>query len=141
MTDRNAQFSMKTWNAARSKWITVELVHHSEKAQSERGSTAQYLDAMRWQCARSSSRIIPAQNADRDLKPASRCLDRMFRLGVALLTLVIGVTKLVLNIVAADSNTLTEPESDQNSLEFGVLNYRTGKFDNGLDPLGWYDLD
>ena len=65
----------------------------------------------------------------------------MFRLGVALLTLVIGVTKLVLNIVAADSNTLTEPESDQNSLEFGVLNYRTGKFDNGLDPLGWYDLD
>jgi len=23
----------------------------------------------------------------------------------------------------------------------GVLNYRTGKLDNGLDPLGWYERD
>ena len=80
-------------------------------------------------------------NADRNLKPASRCLDWTFRLGVALLTLVIGVAKLFLNIVKADSKTLTTPEPDQNSLEFGALNYRTGQFDNGLDPLGWYDLD
>jgi len=23
----------------------------------------------------------------------------------------------------------------------GVLNYRTGQLDNGLDPSGWYELD
>ena len=23
----------------------------------------------------------------------------------------------------------------------GVLNYRTGQLDNGLDPLGWYERD
>ena len=54
--------------------------------------------------------------------------------------MVTDMTKLCLSMIAAGSDTLTKPESAQNTVEFGVLNYRTGKFDNGLDPFGWYDL-
>ena len=51
------------------------------------------------------------------------------------------VVRLCIRLIAAGSDTFTRPESHQNNVEFGVLNYRTGKIDNGLDPFGWYDFD
>ena len=55
--------------------------------------------------------------------------------------MVTSVAKLCLSVEAADSDTLTESKSTHDSPKFGVLNYRTREFDDGLDPLGWYDLD
>lgn len=41
------------------------------------------------------------------------------------------------------SNAKTEPASDElsHSVRGGVLNYRTGKLDDGADPVGWYERD
>ncbi len=37
----------------------------------------------------------------------------------------------------------TSPADDElsSSIRGGVLNYRTGKFDDGNDPAGWYERD
>ena len=41
------------------------------------------------------------------------------------------------------SSTQTKPADDElnNSLRGGVMNHRTGKFDDGSDPAGWYERD
>lgn len=41
------------------------------------------------------------------------------------------------------SNAKTEPANDElsHSVRGGVLNYRTGKLDDGTDPVGWYERD
>ncbi len=78
---------------------------------------------------------------DCSLKPAYHYLGWTFRLSRASLILAAGVAKLCLRLVAAGSDAFTKPKSAQNTVEFGVLNYRTGKIDNGLDPFGWYDPD
>ncbi len=82
-----------------------------------------------------------AWNEDRDSKPVSYFPNWTVRLSRATFRLAAGVAKLCLEFAVAGADTFTKPESDQRSLEFGALNYRTGKFDNGLDPLGWYDLN
>ncbi|MEW8357393.1 MAG: hypothetical protein AB2601_18715 [Candidatus Thiodiazotropha sp.] len=37
----------------------------------------------------------------------------------------------------------TKPADDElnNSFRGGVMNHRTGKFDDGSDPAGWYERD
>ena len=37
----------------------------------------------------------------------------------------------------------TSPANDElsSSIRGGVLNYRTGKLDDGTDPYGWYERD
>lgn len=81
------------------------------------------------------------QTRDLPLKPAPHYLDWTFRLGRATFGSVASVFKLCLSVEAADSGTLTESNSTHDSPKLGVLNYRTREFDDGLDPLGWYDLD
>ena len=41
------------------------------------------------------------------------------------------------------SSTQTKPADDElnNSFRGGVMNHRTGKFDDGSDPAGWYERD
>ena len=41
------------------------------------------------------------------------------------------------------SSTKTTPADDELSSSFrgGVMNHRTGKFDDGSDPAGWYERD
>jgi hypothetical protein len=41
------------------------------------------------------------------------------------------------------SNAQTSPANDElnSSIRGGVLNYRTGKLDDGTDPYGWYERD
>ena len=34
-----------------------------------------------------------------------------------------------------------QPDETRTTFGQGVLNYRTGQLDNGLDPLGWYERD
>lgn len=37
----------------------------------------------------------------------------------------------------------TKPADDElnNSIRGGIMNHRTGKFDDGSDPAGWYERD
>jgi hypothetical protein len=41
------------------------------------------------------------------------------------------------------SSARTTPANDElnNSFRGGVMNHRTGKFDDGSDPAGWYERD
>lgn len=41
------------------------------------------------------------------------------------------------------SSVRTKPADDElnNSFRGGVMNHRTGKFDDGSDPAGWYERD
>ncbi|MES9815713.1 MAG: hypothetical protein ABW155_03615 [Candidatus Thiodiazotropha sp.] len=41
------------------------------------------------------------------------------------------------------SSARTKPADDElnNSFRGGVMNHRTGKFDDGSDPAGWYERD
>ena len=41
------------------------------------------------------------------------------------------------------SSARTRPANDElnNSFRGGVMNHRTGKFDDGSDPAGWYERD
>lgn len=48
-----------------------------------------------------------------------------------------SITRFILDNVSADSRC----DYDDEVIQYGVLNYRTGNLDNGLDPRGWYDFD
>jgi len=41
------------------------------------------------------------------------------------------------------SSARTTPADDElnNSFRGGIMNHRTGKFDDGSDPAGWYERD
>ncbi len=67
--------------------------------------------------------------------------------GVAL-RLLWSATRIAVRILAGMTsfllaNARTTPASDvlNSSIRGGVLNYRTGKLDNGTDPYGWYGPD
>lgn len=56
------------------------------------------------------------------------------RLAANFLSCAIGI---VLTAATAEQ----QAEELRSTVGQGVLNYRTGKLDNGLDPLGWYERD
>jgi len=57
-------------------------------------------------------------------------------IGASLSLLLSGVRLL------ASSAVTTPAQDEQNcSVRGGVLNYRTGKLDDGTDPVGWYERD
>jgi hypothetical protein len=44
-----------------------------------------------------------------------------------------------LRFIFAGADTTAQNEASDNAAKGGVLNYRTGKFDNGTKATGWYD--
>lgn len=67
---------------------------------------------------------------------ASLCLLAAGKLLIALLSTLL-TTFLCLISMQDDSEVETDVSSD--NFTGGVLNYRTGKLDDGTDPYGWYD--
>ncbi|MBV2137067.1 MAG: hypothetical protein KUF79_09690 [Candidatus Thiodiazotropha sp. (ex Ctena orbiculata)] len=62
----------------------------------------------------------------------------------ALLTTIRFVSGFVVEAVRLlASSAQTTPADDElnNSFRGGVMNHRTGKFDDGSDPAGWYERD
>ncbi len=56
--------------------------------------------------------------------------------------LVASVLSSVVGFLAAAADTSQKDENDtSDNLTGGVLNYRTGKLDDGTDPIGWYEKD
>ncbi len=47
----------------------------------------------------------------------------------------------LLGFLAASAETSSTNDASENAAEGGVLNYRTGKLDDGRDPVGWYEQD
>ena len=44
-------------------------------------------------------------------------------------------------LLAASAQTTPANDKVNSSIRGGVLNYRTGKLDDGTDPYGWYEQD
>ena len=66
---------------------------------------------------------------------------RIFQAGKAV---IIAVGKLITSlagVLAASAKTAGSTEATANAARGGVLNHRTGKFDDGTDPAGWYEQD
>lgn len=66
------------------------------------------------------------------------------RLGGMLATVVQLALKFIVGAVGLlASSARTTPANDElnNSFRGGVMNHRTGKFDDGSDPAGWYERD
>lgn len=45
------------------------------------------------------------------------------------------------SLLAATAQTSRANDELNSSIRGGVLNYRTGKLDDGTDPVGWYERD
>mgnify|MGYP001179416333 CR=1 FL=1 len=77
---------------------------------------------------------MPPRNTQRFMRAAVRAIASVARVGLRLVAGAIGVLA---------SNARTEPANDElsHSVRGGVLNYRTGKLDDGTDPVGWYERD
>jgi hypothetical protein len=47
----------------------------------------------------------------------------------------------LIGLLASSAKTSDTNEASENAMRGGVLNYRTGKFDDGTDATGWYEKD
>ena len=47
----------------------------------------------------------------------------------------------LLGLLAVSAKTGNATEASDNAARGGILNHRTGKFDDGTDPAGWYEQD
>ncbi len=66
---------------------------------------------------------------------------RIFRAG---LTLATALTRFVASLVGLLAESTKVPDTNDatnHAVRGGVLNYRTGKLDDGTDPYGWYEKD
>lgn len=61
--------------------------------------------------------------------------------GMALARLIVGVFRSIAGFVVASGAASMHSPNEDEPVQYGVLNYRTGNLDNGLDPRGWYDFD
>jgi len=44
-------------------------------------------------------------------------------------------------VLTSGAESSSKEDNQDDSLVGGVLNYRTGKLDDGTDPVGWYERD
>ena len=58
----------------------------------------------------------------------------------AMFAVIIQLLRSMLGILAESAET-TSGEATSNAVRGGVLNYRTGKLDDGTDAAGWYEKD
>ena len=55
--------------------------------------------------------------------------------------LVFAFIKRLIGLLAVSARTKPADDELNNSFRGGVMNHRTGKFDDGSDPAGWYERD
>ena len=66
------------------------------------------------------------------------------RIGKIVKVIAGALTKLVARVIgflAASAQTSNANEATTNAASGGILNYRTGKLDDGTDPAGMYEKD
>jgi hypothetical protein len=66
------------------------------------------------------------------------------RMGAVAHTIAVAVTGLIghsIRLLAGSAQPTPADDELNSSIRGGVLNYRTGKLDDGTDPVGWYERD
>ena len=76
-----------------------------------------------------------------DVSAHHKFLYRSFLFLKALLVLIINNITALIGFLANAVDTSEKVKEGPDSLSRGVLNYRTGKLDDGTDPYGWYEND
>lgn len=71
----------------------------------------------------------------------SKYIKAVFRGTWALLVAFGRVAVSLLGLLAASAKTSDANDASANAARGGVLNYRTGKLDDGTDASGWYEKD
>lgn len=77
---------------------------------------------------------MTTQSANQVFRTALRTLYRMVGVGLRLIGSIAG-------FLGASAETAPAKDELNSSIRGGVLNYRTGKLDDGTDPYGWYERD
>ena len=75
---------------------------------------------------------------------SSRTLGYFVRILRAVWTLGVAATRFLAGLVGILVEGAKVPDTNDatnHAVRGGVLNYRTGKLDDGTDPYGWYDRD
>jgi len=68
-------------------------------------------------------------------------MTRFFRLIEILARAVFKLLTAFLTLVTGSTSQSDEDDLSEGAFRGGVLNYRTGKLDDGTDPYGWYEED
>lgn len=68
-------------------------------------------------------------------------MTRFFRLIKMLVRAVLGLLTAFLTLATGSTGQSDEDDLSEGAFRGGVLNYRTGKLDDGTDPYGWYEED
>lgn len=71
----------------------------------------------------------------------SKYITGMFRVAWSLVVALGRVAVSLLGLLAASAKTSDANDASANAARGGMLNYRTGKLDDGTDPTGWYEKD
>ncbi len=74
----------------------------------------------------------------------SRTLKYFMRLLLAAWTLVMTSARFMAGLVGLLAESTKVPDTNDatnHAVRGGILNYRTGKLDDGTDPYGWYEND
>ena len=68
-------------------------------------------------------------------------MTRYFRFIEMLARAVFGLLKAFITLASGSTSRTDENDLSEGAFRGGVLNYRTGKLDDGTDPYGWYEED
>ena len=66
---------------------------------------------------------------------------RLVKVLLAAVRFVLGFFVEAVRLIASSARTTPADDELNNSFRGGVMNHRTGKFDDGSDPAGWYERD
>jgi hypothetical protein len=59
-------------------------------------------------------------------------------------TMIVALARFMASLVGLLAESIEVPapnDATNHAVRGGVLNYRTGKLDDGIDPYGWYEHD
>ena len=74
-------------------------------------------------------------------KRVSTLLIQLGLLGMAIFGILIRLIADIISILATSARTSDPDDASDVAPSGGVFNYRTGKLDDGMDPIGWYEKD
>lgn len=75
------------------------------------------------------------------IKRVYTLLIRLGLLGTAIFGVLARLLFDIISTLASDARTSDPDGTSDVAPSGGVLNYRTGKLDDGMDPIGWYEKD
>lgn len=78
------------------------------------------------------------------MKYIKRVYTLLIQLGLLGISIFGVLMRLIIDVISTLASSVRTSDPDGTSdvaPSGGVLNYRTGKLDDGMDPIGWYEKD